>query len=352
MSAIITALGARSPAGLNAEQTALGIRFSHLSPKATKLENSFHEPVGMSLLSALPDDLEGAERMIALAVPALAECLAGDRLVSPRPAANKPVVLLGCPSPRPGFSAEDAARVLRTVVDLAKVDADPTRSAAFAVGHAGFAVALERALSELALAPGASVIAGCVDSYYDARAIAYFDEERRVLSARAPDGFLPSEGAAFVAIRSASAAKGGAPLAHPFGEVVLAATDVERTVLEGKPNLARASTDLLARVEAALSAGQRARSFGWFLRSTNGEQHRAREARFVMTRLAHLLDPGESRLDELSEHMGDAGAATGALLAVFACMGLASGYAPHRTAVLWLSSDGPERGVVVLREAQ
>lgn len=349
MSAFISGLGARSPAGLNAEQTAFGIRFSHLSPVRTRFENSHREAVGMSLLSALPPELTGVDRMVALAAPALAECLAADLRAGHGASNARPIVLLGCPAPRPGFDAPSAGKVLEAVVRGAKIDADPERSAAFAVGHAAFAVALERALAELPGARGAPVLVGCVDSYHDAEAVAFFDGEMRLQSARTPDGFLPAEGAAFVALRGGGPARLGPSAAGAFGEVVLAGTDLERTVADGKPNLARAATELVARAAQALGGGREARSLGWYLRTTNRERHRAREERFVLTRHSHLLDPDTTQIDELAEHMGDAGAASGALMAVLVAQGFASGYAPHPTAVISLASDGPERGIVVLR---
>lgn len=350
MSAFITARGARSPAGLNAEQTAMGIRFSHLSPVRTRFEDSRKEAIGMSLLAALPDDLQGTDRMVALAVPALAECLAAELRTSTTAAGARPIVLLGCPAPRPGFAAPSAGKLLEAIVREARIDADPDRSAAFAVGHAAFAVALERALAELPGARGAPVLAGCVDSYYDAEAVAFYDSEMRILSARTPDGFLPAEGAAFVAVRGAGQARSH-PAAMPFGEIVLAASDLESTVSEGKPNLARAATDLVARAAQALDGGAGARTLGWYLRTTNRERHRAREDRFVAARFPDLFDPDETTIDELAEHIGDAGAASGALLTVFVCQGFASGYAPHPTAVISLSSDGPERGLVAMRRS-
>lgn len=351
MSVFVSALGARCPAGLTAEQTAMGLRFSHLSPRPTRFQDSHGEAVGMSLLSALPDELEGKARMAALAVPALRECLAMDRRAGHGASQRRPIVLLGCPAPRPGFAATDAGELLQAVVREAGIDADPDRSAAFAVGHAGFAVALERALRELPGAQGAPVFAGAVDSYHDAEAVAHFDAELRICSLRTPDGFVPAEGAGFLAVR------GGAPRAHAgspsfagsFGEIVLAASDIEHTVVEGRPNLARAATELVARAAQALGGGREARPLGWYLRTTNRERHRAREERFVATRFPHLFDPDETQIDELAEHLGDAGAASGALLAVLVCQGFASGYAPCGTAVLSLASDGPERGIVVLR---
>src|SRR5262249_42564272 len=157
------ALGARSPVGLNAEQTAMGIRCSHLSPRGTRFVDGRGEPIGMSLLPALPDELTGKDRMLALAAPALAECAAADPRASAAGAwPARPIVLLGCPSPRPGFAASDAMELLRAVARAAGVDACPDRSAAFAVGHAGFAFALERALSELGGAQGAPIFAGGV----------------------------------------------------------------------------------------------------------------------------------------------------------------------------------------------
>jgi 3-oxoacyl-[acyl-carrier-protein] synthase-1 len=336
MTAIITALGARSPVGMNAEQTALWIRASHLAPRRTRFVDAQGEPVGMSLASALSDDLEGKERMVALAAPALAECAEADRRAQGASGGARPILLLGCPSPRPGFGPSDATELLWAIARAAGVDACPDRSAAFAAGHASFAVALERALSEIGGAQGAPVFVGGVDTFHDAEAVAHHEAELRIHSRKNPDGFIPAEGAGFLGLR-AFAARNTA-----LGEAVFAATDLEHTVLEGAPNLARAATALVARAAQD-------RPIGWYLRTTNRERHRAREDSFVATRLAHLLDPEVTRIDELAEHLGDAGAASGALLAVYACHGFACGHAPHGSAVIALASDGPERGVAVLR---
>jgi 3-oxoacyl-[acyl-carrier-protein] synthase-1 len=299
----------------------------------------------MSLLPALADELAGKDRMVALAAPALAECAAADRRVtatSTSPA--RPILLLGCPSPRPGFAATDAEELLRAIARAAGVDACPNRSAAFAVGHAGFAFALERALSEQGGAQGAPIFVGCVDTCHDAEAVTHYDAELRIHSWHNPDGFVPAEGAAFLAVR------GTGVRAPAFGAAVFAATDVEHTVIDGVPNLARAATSLVTRAAQVLSPRED-KPLGWYLRTTNRERHRAREEQFVATRLPHLFDPDATWIDELAEHIGDAGAASGALLAVYVCHGFASGYAPHGTAVISLASVGPERGIVVLREA-
>lgn len=352
MSAFITALGARSPVGLNAEQTAMGLRHAHPSPRRTKFMDRHGESIGMSLLGALPDDLEGLHRMVALAAPALGECVAAHQALFPASVKTKPIVLLGCPAPRPGFGAADATALLEAVVNRANVDACPQRSAVFPGGHASFAQALERALGEMANAKGTPIFVGSVDSFYDVQTVAHYESDLRILSLRTPDGFLPAEGAAFLALNSQASTS-----APTYGEVIFAATDNEFTIVEDQPNLARASTELLvraarARRESGLAkntAGDRStHPLGWYLRTTNRERHRAREEKFVMTRRWELFHPEKTRIDELAENIGDAGAASGALLSVFACQGFASGYAPHSAACIALASDGPERGVIVL----
>jgi len=352
MSAFVTALGARSPVGLNAEQTAMGLRHAHLSPRRTKFIDSHGENVGMSLLGAISDDLEGFDRMVALAAPALVECATAHHSRIPSASKVQPIVLLGCPSPRPGFGSTDASALLEAVVRRANIDACPRRSAVFPGGHASFAQAVERALREFGEAKGTPIFVGAVDSYHDAQAVAYYESDMRILSLRTPDGFLPAEGAGFLALSHQASSIG--PM---YGEITFAANDNEFTVVEGKPNLARASTDLIVRAARARRGLGLANStpqdralqpLGWYLRTTNRERHRAREEKFVMARRWELFNSENTRIDELAENIGDAGAASGALLGVFACQGFASGYAPHPTACISLASDGPERGVVVL----
>lgn len=337
MSVFITAIGARSPVGLDAEQTATGIRASHLAPRRTRFEHERGgERVAMSMLRALHDDLEGVERMVALAVPALRECatsLGGRHAIGPIP------VLLACPAPRPGFAAEDARDLLSRVTQGAGFAACRERSTAFATGHAGLAVALDRAVRLLAASERGPVLVGAVDSFHDAAAVRHLDQAWRILSPSTPDGFIPSEGAAFLAVQRADAPPAGA-----LAEIVLAATALERAVVEGRPNLGLAATEILERATRGLGDGP----LRWLLRTTNRERTRAREDRFVTTRLADRIDDG-TRMDELAEHLGDAGAASGGLLAVLVCHAFAAGWAPAREAVLALASDGPERGVVALR---
>ena len=339
MKALVTALGARSPVGLNAEQTAFGIRNGYLVPRRTPFRDHHGEAVGMSFCAALADDLLGKDRMVELAAGALEECVARDR-GAPAAKGEKTVVLLGCPSPRPGFDGNDGRDVLQRVVRASHVDACPERSTAFAVGHAGFALALARALEVLRGGQAGAVLVGAVDTHFDEAAVTHFSEQERILSMRTTDGFLPGEGAAFVALRGVRA-----QLAPDFGQITWAASALEETVAQGLPNLARAATDLLDR--AAQSRGPHAGSpVGWYLRTVNRERQRAREDQFVGARLGRLLE--DTELDELAGRIGDAGAASGALLAVYVSQGFASGYAPARTAVVSLSSDGPERGAFVM----
>lgn len=353
MRAVVTALGACSPVGLNAEQTAFGIRNGHLAPRRTRFVDPYGDAVGMSILTGISDDLVGKARMIELATAALEECIGSSGAAGEggaRESKGKTVVLLGCPSPRRGFESDDGRDILASVVRASNVDACPERSTAFAVGHASFALALARAGEILAAGEPGPVFVGAVDTHYDESAVAHFGEQDRILSHRTTSGFLPAEGAAFLALRSSTGSGAvRAPRAPDFGQVTWAGSALEETVTLGKPNLARALTEL--HELAAKSRGIHAEeAFGWYLRTVNREQHRAREDRFVGTRLGKLLD--DTVLDELAARIGDAGAASGALLGVYVAYGFASGYAPASSAVVSLASEGPERGLFIMTRGE
>ena len=66
---------------------------------------------------------------------------------------------------------------------------------------------------------------------------------------------------------------------------------------------------------------------------------------------ADLLPPGTTIGEHLYDEMGDVGAATGAAYAAYAITGFRTGFAPARSSLITLASDGDERGVVLLEAA-
>jgi 3-oxoacyl-[acyl-carrier-protein] synthase-1 len=333
MSAWITGVGARGPLGLDALSLALCARAGKIEPRPTGLRDKHNHPIGVVRMLALPDDLHGFDRLVEMASPALLEAASASPGGPPRPL----VVAL----PEAGRPDDDARFGPAFVEELARrsgASIDLARSEVVRAGHAGFAVALEKAL----VRDGDAVLVGGVDSYYHPAVLARLDADFRLHAPEAVDGLVPAEGAAFLLLevpRKDAKEKDKPRLARARA----AATALETTVLTGEPNIADAMTRLLRSfVEGAGATG-----IPWILTDVNSERQRAREWAMVAMRSQDLFTP-EARQDRWVEELGDTGAASGALLAVLACLGWQTGHATAGSALIALHADGPERGVILL----
>jgi 3-oxoacyl-[acyl-carrier-protein] synthase-1 len=129
----------------------------------------------------------------------------------------------------------------------------------------------------------------------------------------------------------------------PFAKVTHAMAGLEQLPPD-EPRVAAVMTELVRQ-----ACGQnRTAAFPWVLTDMNGERHRAKEWSFVTIRNKEFIVPGETREQHIAQLIGDAGAATGALAAVFAAVAFRTGFADAQEALVALHSDGDERGVVVL----
>lgn len=351
----ITGVGARSPLGLGAREVALGARAGKLEPRPTAFRDKRENLIGAARALALPDDLHGFDRMVALAAPALRE--AAQPLVDAALAASEqrsqatspaapPVVIAAPEVGRPGDDPRFESMLVEAIAEASGVRVDRARSEVVRRGHAGFGLALERAL-ELLREPGTpAVLVGGVDSYFHPQTLAWLDAECRLHAPGAANGFVPSEGAAFLLLEAADRDRDRdrARAALPLGRVRAVKSALEETVTTEEPNTARAMTELVSAVAAASTEPVR-----WVMTDLNGERHRVREWSMVHIRSVGLFAE-DARQDRWAEEMGDAGAAMGALLAVLACIAWKVGFAPARSTLIALHADGPERSALLLEE--
>jgi 3-oxoacyl-[acyl-carrier-protein] synthase-1 len=343
----IIATGARCPLGLSALQIAMCSRAKKSEPQSTRLRDKRDREIGVCLTPGLPDDLYGYDRLLALAAPALREAALGaDFGGRPLPMA------LALPEPgRPDDNPRLYRDVLADLATASGVALEMDRSMVVRAGHAAGALALEAAVGML-LAGAQWVIWGGLDSYYHPGTLRWIDEECRLHAMDAENGFVPSEGAAFmilsrvgVRLSSGQNTSGSADTARaPSAVVRFAQSGREETVTTGEPNIARAMTQLLRRAAESTRDGV----VRWALNDINGERHRIREWQLAAARGSF----GEGFIEgRLVEDLGDMGAATGAMLGTIACSLWRAGCAPASSAVVALHSEGVERGVFVLEEA-
>ncbi len=331
----ITGAGARTPLGLNRLQVAMCARAAALEPSPCRYRDSYGASLGVVRAASLSDDLLGVERWLALAAPALRECV-GSTPGAPLSSARPLPLFLSIPE---ALRADDDDRIgeglLPALAARSGVALDVARSQLFRQGHAGFAAALVAAVGQLA-AGSPAVLVGGVDSYYHPGVLAALEADRRVHSGTIEAGIIPAEGAAFV--RLAREAGGERSLGTILGVEV----GREESVVAGDPNLAEAMTRLVRRISVAAPDGR----LPWILSDGNGELHRRDEWVKVAIRSKDVFPP-DARHDHPVEEMGELGAASGAVLLAVAATAWETGFAPADLALLALHSEGPERGLVL-----
>jgi 3-oxoacyl-[acyl-carrier-protein] synthase I len=330
MTPAILSVGALTAVGLSAEQTAFGVRAGIFCPRAVNYTNECGERLGAVLVPSIHEEIEGWERLVSLALSPLREVLQD---VEGRAPIGK--VILALPVARPGFAAKDLAQVPYEIAD-ALLGGDMRNLSMISGDREAFATAVVAGKEYLDKHPDEVVLVGAADTYHDMRTYRALDEDYRILSERAPNGFIPGEGAAFVALGRATGQfpalsyMAHAAVGHePQDDDVLTEvwTKLSRNAVQAAQNMASRSSS---------------RESPWALVDQCTERHRNKRWQIVQHRLRDLLGV-PSTSEALAERAGDIGVASGAVLAVYATLGFASGFAPSPSALLGLASDGAAR---------
>ncbi|HZO15336.1 MAG TPA: hypothetical protein VFB62_18810 [Polyangiaceae bacterium] len=285
----IVASGALTPAGLDALGSAFVARTQCLDPQPSSRDRE-GRPIGVHRVDAVDPELEGIERLLSLAIPALLQITWPGVL---------PLYLA-----LPG-DIDDALFLARLAL-VAPIDVEASRVAR--IGAHGGVWAFEAARS--AAAAGQAVLVGGVDSLIAESTLARLDAEG-LLGTSDRDGLTPSEAAAFALIRPAASGVCISDARYSENADVLRGAESSwlLTDLDGTPAKNDAFADLV------VAAGG---------------------VRFL-------------RRDDLVWLYGDVGAASVPLLAVHAACAHAADFAPADRSIVLLSADAAERrGAVVL----
>jgi 3-oxoacyl-[acyl-carrier-protein] synthase-1 len=337
--ASVLGVGASTPFGLDATQSALFVRALKLVPRPTSFEDGRGERMGTVRAYRIPDDVTGPARMLALAASAFREA-AGDAGIGE----EEPLkVFVALPELERPLDEDEGGRLAESqfLSDLerrARRPIDRTASAVLRAGHAGFAVVLERALAHAAKGP---VAVGAVDTYHHPGTLRWLDEGKRLLGDVVHNGFIPSEGAAFLIV---APPKIDRPV---LARVTGVFSGQQPRATDDEPRIAETMTELVRRA----ARGMRQKPVAWVLSDVNGEHHRTKEWTFTSIRNRDVLAVGRTREDRLYTEMGDVGAATGALYASHAVVAFRTGFAPAEEVLVALASEGDVRGVFTLEAA-
>jgi len=338
----VIALAARTPVGFSAEATAAAVR-AGISRLA--LHPFMVDDTGEKLHAAFDPSLErpcfGCDRMIALASAALDELIAK---LTKNVAWPSPIpVLLAAPEARPGFGDQDAQRlVTRLRASLpnaaAKLDVQLVGR-----GHAGGLHALQLAMQRMS--PGNDLfVVGGVDSYLEADTIDWLASNRQLSSSEVRSGFVPGEGAGFIALGTEGALR---QLRLTSLAVVRGAGTAKESKLI-KTDAINLGEGLAAAIQSA-SHGLRLpdEAVDTVYCDINGERYRSEEWGFALLR-GGQREVKSSGYVAPADCWGDVGAASGPLLCLLAVRSWARRYAAGPRALVCAGSESGLRGAVVL----
>ncbi|MBN2530752.1 MAG: hypothetical protein JXR76_30470 [Deltaproteobacteria bacterium] len=338
----IVAISARTPLGLNAKASAAAVRagidgiIEH--PFMT---NNAGDPIPAIIDREINPALFGAERLSALAIPAI-DALCAE-LAQLEKSFDKVPLLIGLPEFRPGWNAKCLA-VFKRAIQNQNVGFDwQDTIELFPNGHAAGIIALKRAQDIILSGRSKLCIVGGVDSYFDPDTIDWLDENRRIIGENRRSAFIPGEGAGFLAVV-------GQELAFRFRNQSPA--QIRAIGLAKEDKLINTDTiclgeGLTTAVRDALAPLSMPRDMiDVVYCDVNGERYRSEEWAFTVLKNPHTFkDPAGHEL--VSTYLGDVSAASAPLFIMLAMRSGQRGYAKGQRHLVWSSSNTGERSAVV-----
>ncbi|HYO67229.1 MAG TPA: hypothetical protein VEU33_14230 [Archangium sp.] len=212
-------------------------------------------------------------------------------------------------------------------------------------GPAGFVACLLEAEQLLRSRATERCVLGGIDSHVAGDTLRTLHELGLVQHGHNPDGFFPGEGAAFLAIERFSTARArGAPIEAWIGAAAYTREEAPRFF--GRPptgsGLFRAISSAYARLGSPTPGVDLA------IGNLNGSSYRANDFANALVRLGQTGLPRNFRHWSTAASFGELGAATGAVATCLGVRAFVRGYANAPHALVWLDSDGDDRGAFFL----
>jgi 3-oxoacyl-[acyl-carrier-protein] synthase I len=342
--AVVVAVGMVTAVGLNAPQSAAAVRAGIANASATPWVDDRLEPVLVAQVpdGGLPALAEGLERsgpisplegrLLRLGAQGLGECCA-----MLRPGLPPPALLLALPeseSPKPLDRQMFLRRLAYQTGGIFDERCSECRFGGRAGGLLAVGEAVRRVRNEDRL-----ILAGGVDSFRDFWVLDQIDAQRRLKVSGNMDGFIPGEGAAFLALANRRMA--GALGLEALATLSTVAEDFESGHLfSDEPyrgeGLARALRSLVSTEEVRMPVSD-------IYASMNGESYWAKEWGVAFLRNRKAFAP-EHDVHHPAQSTGDTGAACGPILLGLALAGMRKGYR-RSPCLAYCSSDLGARAV-------
>jgi 3-oxoacyl-[acyl-carrier-protein] synthase-1 len=344
---VIVGVGAMTAVGLTVAETAASsragsARFCRIAYQDRDFDPFvFAEVIDAALpqlvdrVSAIPTLTQRVSRMLRLGTTPLLECLEA------LPAEQRPGLVLALPEIDTNVPL-DRARFLAAFALQAEERIDLTRSDAKShSGRAGGLSAIGHAAQLVRSGYSRFMVGGGIDTYRDLFVLGTLDQERRLKTQTAADGFIPGEGAAFALLTTRQAAS-------ELGLPVIARLDSFGAGFESghlysaEPYRGDGLAAALTQLFATPMSGPIAEVYS----SMNGENHWAKEwgVAYLRHRKAFRDD---HRMHHPADCFGDTGAACGPTMVGVAARGIRDGYRQAPTLVYASSDRGPRAALVL-----
>ncbi|MGE5787102.1 MAG: hypothetical protein ACM3ZE_21085 [Myxococcales bacterium] len=343
--AVIAGVGAKTPLGLSAVETAFMYRTGLPCMREAPILNGREAPVTFCTVNTLPTHALAGARALSLGLDALHECTAECR----RALGELKFRVLCCVD-------EFMAEIPEGVVSAAQYIADGLRRETRewfeckpdvlvqAAGAGGFGAMLLEGLAQLERGETQALLLGGLHSDYHPLRIQALDAAQRLFSPEQLDAVLPGEGAAFVLLTDANLARrlGWSS----WGTVHAIGTAFERANPDNDESAydAAGMTVALRSVAEALQGAEL--QVGWQLNDVGFERFRLSEWEAVSLRTHELwCDP--QRVDPLPQRMGHQGGAVLPIHLAIAAEAWRRGWAPHERVISLCGSDSGARTAVL-----
>jgi 3-oxoacyl-[acyl-carrier-protein] synthase I len=328
----IEAAGAVTPVGTNLTETVGGLYTGVQLFEDLGVLDEEGEPLsGMKI--PFPEGLNGPERLLAMA-----NAVVDEATLTIEPSAKIPLLLCLPESGTYQSSLPEwPANLLSSVIANAAVPLDLTRSRVIARGKAGLLEALGAALALLKEPAMPYCLVGGVDSFVDDERVAALFGEGRVLSVGNKDGYVPGEAGAMLLLTNR-------PSPGVMARWLSAAAGTEDACRGSDgPITGTGLRDAMAK--ALAQAKVDFNGLDCLAHDFSGEQRYFEELLLATPRLSS--GHGNHTVEVPASSTGETGAAAG-FVAIAMLAFLHSKAVHKRASMAVLSSDGTERGAVVL----
>lgn len=329
-------IGMASSVGVNALSCCAAIR-----ARVARFEQvPFHDGKGKPIIAAPAAEAAGQRtgygRILSLLEISIREC------ASPLPSKGELPPLLVCLDvpDRRDYPKDVGPKVLADLATALKVRLSK-ESRAFLMGPPGVFRALETARQLIRSGSAETCLVAAGDSLINDRALAELEGSRRLKTEFNPDGVIPGEGAACLALEAPKKSRPG------LMEIVGIGFGTEASA--GKPDEPNLGVGLAQALQSALAdADVGLQDVDFRIGGMTGERWSFMEASTAMARVQRVHRES-FELWVPAEKLGDVGAALPGCMLVAAAVGFSRKYAPGQSAIVFATSLQSERAACVVR---